>query len=126
MKFLCDVHISFKIQKLLVSLGFEAIHVNDILDKWYTSDKDICSYADLNDMIVITKDSDFRDSFFIKQTPKKLVKINLGNISNQELTKILSENIVAIQKLNSKDFFLIEIDKEIITYISEDNMPHNT
>jgi len=126
MKFLCDVHISFKIQKLLVSLGFEAIHINEILDKWYTSDKDICSYADLNDMIVITKDSDFRDSFFIKQTPKKLVKINLGNISNQELIKILSENIVAIQKLNSKAFFLIEIDKELITYISEDNMPHNT
>ncbi len=126
MKFLCDVHISFKIPKLLVSLGFEAIHVNDILDKWYTTDKDICSYADLNDMIVITKDSDFRDSFFIKQTPKKLVKINLGNISNQELIQILSENIVAIQKLNSKAFFLIEIDKEINTYISEDNMPRNT
>ena len=123
MKFLCDVHISFKIIKLLISLGFEAIHVNEILDKWNTKDQDICDYADSNDLIVITKDADFRDSFFIKQTPKKLIKINLGNISNQELIKILSENIVPINKLNSKPFFLVEIDKEIITFISEENMP---
>ncbi len=123
MKFLCDVHISFKIVRLLDSLGFEAIHVNDILDKWHTKDEDISSYADVNNMIVMTKDSDFRDSFFIKHTPKKLIKINLGNISNQELANIITENIVSIEKLNSKSFFLIEIDKEIITYISEDNMP---
>ncbi|OFY67580.1 MAG: hypothetical protein A3H98_03595 [Bacteroidetes bacterium RIFCSPLOWO2_02_FULL_36_8] len=119
MKFLGDVHISYKIIKHLVSLGFEAIHVNEILDRWNTRDQDICTYADSNDCIVITKDSDFRDSFFIKQTPKKLIKINLGNISNQDLIKILSENIIPIKNLNSKPFFLVEIDKEIITFISK-------
>ena len=73
-------------------------------------------------MIVITKDTDFRDSFFIKQTPKKLIKINLGNISNQELIKILSENIDSINKLNSKSLFLVEVDKENITFISDEKI----
>ena|SRR3972149_502728 len=123
MRFLCDVHISYKIASYLDSLGYEAIHVNDILDKWNTKDKDICNYADLNDLIVITKDSDFRDSFFIRQTPKKLIKINLGNISNQDLIKILSENIDSINKLNSQPFFLIEIDKESATFISYKKRP---
>ena len=99
MKFLCDVHISYKIVRYLISLSFEAIHVNDILDKWFTSDRDICKYADEHNMIVITKDYDFRASYYLRNTPKKLIKINLGNIANNEL---------------------VEIDKDITTYVKEE------
>ena len=123
MRFLCDVHISYKVVKHLISLGFKTTHVNEILDKWNTKDIDICSYADSKDLIVITKDSDFRDSFFIKKTPKKLIKINLGNISNQELIRIISENIDSISKLSSKSYFLIEIDKSYITFIDDEQGP---
>ena len=117
MKFLCDVHISYKLAAHLNSLGFETIHVNDILDKSETRDSDICKFADQNNLILITKDSDFRDSYFIKKTPKKLIKINLGNIPNQELKTIFSENIDYIQKLYSRSYFLIEIDKDYINLI---------
>ena len=74
MKFICDVHISYKIVNFLSGIGYEAIYVNNILDKWLTKDKDICKYADSNELIVITKDYDFRDSFFLRKTPKKLIK----------------------------------------------------
>jgi len=117
MKFLCDVHISYKVVNHLNSIGFETIHVNGILNKWYTQDKDICSYADTYDLIVITKDSDFRDSYFIKDTPKKLIKVNLGNISNEELIKVLSDNMASIQKLEIEKRFLIEVEKNFITFI---------
>jgi predicted nuclease of predicted toxin-antitoxin system len=117
MRFLCDVHITYKIVNFLCSFGFEAVHVNEILHKSQTKDSDICKYADLNDFIVITKDSDFRDSYFIKRTPKKLIKINLGNISNQNLIEILSENIKSIQSLNSKPNFLLEVDMDNIEFI---------
>jgi predicted nuclease of predicted toxin-antitoxin system len=117
MKFLCDVHISYKIATHLKSLGFETIHVNEILDKSRTRDADICKYADQNGLIVITKDSDFRDSYFIKQTPKRLIKINLGNIPNQDLQTILTDNISAIQKLYSRPNFLLEIDKDSVNLI---------
>lgn len=117
MKFLCDVHISYKIIKHLVSLGFEAIHINEILDGSKTKDQEICKYADLNGFVVITKDSDFRDSFFISRTPKKLIKINLGNISNEELIDIFSDNITAIIKLDTTKPFILEVDKDHITYI---------
>jgi len=42
MKFLCDVHISYKIVNYFKSMGYEAIHVNEILDKWVTKDNEIC------------------------------------------------------------------------------------
>jgi hypothetical protein len=38
MKFLCDVHISYKLMIALNKLGFDCIHVNNILDKWFTKD----------------------------------------------------------------------------------------
>jgi len=116
MKFLCDVHISYKIVKLFVSLGYESLHVNNILEKWYTKDRDICEYADKNDLILISKDSDFRDSFFVNKTPKKLIKINLGNISNQELSQVFTTNIKAIEKISLKSSFLIELDMENISF----------
>jgi predicted nuclease of predicted toxin-antitoxin system len=117
MKFLCDVHISYKIVNHLILLGFECIHVNGILNKWNTSDRDICSYADSNDYTIITKDVDFRDSFLISNTPKKLIKINLGNISNIELIEIIEANIDAIIKLDIHSNFMIEVDKLRLSYI---------
>lgn len=117
MKFLCDVHISFKLVKHIETLGFEAIHVNNILDSSETKDSDISSYADKKNLIIITKDSDFRYSHFIKKTPKKLIKINLGNISNQKLEKIFTTNISKIQKLNSKPNFLLELDIDYLNLI---------
>lgn len=116
MKLLCDVHISYKVVNYLSEAGYETIHVNQILDRWYTKDKDICEFADKNDFIVITKDYDFRNSYFINGSPKKLIKINLGNISNIELIKILSQLMGAAEKLNNSYSFLIEIDKDRITY----------
>lgn len=117
MRFLCDAHISYKLANHLTAMGFETVYVNDILDKSETRDSDICRYADQNDLIVITKDADFRDSYFIKQTPKKIIKVNLGNIPNQELVRIFTENISTFEKLSSKPNFLLEIDKEGINLI---------
>ncbi|MCF8360246.1 MAG: DUF5615 family PIN-like protein [Prolixibacteraceae bacterium] len=117
MKFLCDVHISYKIVKQLKYLGFETVHVNEILDKSATKDSEISNFADVNNYVVVTKDSDFRDSFLVKQTPQKLIKINLGNISNRKLQNIFSENIFSISKLDNKNCFMVEIDTESINYI---------
>jgi len=117
MRFLCDVHISYKLTKHLISLGFDTIHVNEILDKSETKDSDLCRFADQNNYVIISKDSDFRDSYFVKQTPKRLIKINLGNIPNQQLINIFNDNIDLIQKLDSKINFLLEIDKDIINLI---------
>ncbi len=37
-RILCDVHISFKVVKFFESKGYEAVHVNTILDSYYTKD----------------------------------------------------------------------------------------
>lgn len=111
MKFLCDVHIPFALVNKLKNVGFNAIHVNELPDKWHTRDSEICRFSDSNNYVVVTKDSDFRDSFFLKQSPKKLIKINLGNISNKELVRIFESQINKISQLDNLSSFLLEISK---------------
>jgi len=111
MKFLCDVHISYKIQKFLNNEGYKTVHVNEILNKWNSTDQEISQYADQHDLIVITKDSDFRDSYFVKHSPKKLIKVNLGNVSNQEFINMLAMNLTYFASISKKACFMIELDK---------------
>lgn len=89
MKVLLDVHISFKVSKILQSIGYETIHVNSLPNKWYSSDAEITKFADENEMILISKDQDFLNSYLINKKPFRLVKINLGNISNKDLIELI-------------------------------------
>ena len=114
MKFLLDVHISYKLANYLIRSGHEAVHVNSLPKKWYTTDSDICSYANENDLIVITKDLDFRNSFFLSQTPRKLIRIALGNISNNQLIDLFGENLSLFDQQFSNSCCLIEITKDQI------------
>jgi len=119
MKFLLDVHIAFKIKNFLINdCGAEAIHVNNILDGYYSSDHQIAYYADENEFTVITKDIDFRNAYFLKQTPKRIIRICLGNISNHELISLLRKHWEVIEKMHQQyKAFYCEISKEGISLI---------
>jgi predicted nuclease of predicted toxin-antitoxin system len=82
---LCDVHIARKVVRYFDQKGCKAVHVNDILDSWYTKDADISDYANQHGFTVITKDVDFKHSHILKRQPSRLLKIDLGNISTQRL-----------------------------------------
>jgi predicted nuclease of predicted toxin-antitoxin system len=118
MKILCDVHISNKFVAFLNEKGIEAIHINNILDKWYSKDSDICRFADINGFTVCSKDSDFKNSFFLQNTPRRLIRITNGNISNTELITIFEKNLNLIIKYSKKDSFYIEIGKSNISVTS--------
>lgn len=90
MKVLCDVHIARRVVAFYLTLGCEALHINDILSGSETKDAAIAQYADEHEMVVLTKDKDFLDTHLIKKTPRRLIKINLGNISNNTLLEILN------------------------------------
>lgn len=120
MKFLCDAHISFKLIKWLNEEGFEAIHVNTILDSYYTTDERIAAYADMHGLILVSKDSDFKNQHLLNKSPKQLVKISSGNTSNERLIDLIRRHIKVIEKLSLKSYFLLEIGAENTTMITLD------
>ena len=82
-------------------------------------DWDIADYADRNDQILITKDLDFSNSHLIIGKPKKLIKIYLGNISNDELIEIFDSNLEKVEKVNAEsNQFMIEVHKENLWIIT--------
>ena len=117
MDFLIDVHLPISLSKFLGQQeGCNSVHINQILQKWFTSDAEICKYADENSLVVITKDSDFKNTHFISKTPKRIVRIVLGNISNNELIGLFKKYLQFILPLTN-DSFYIELSREQITII---------
>jgi len=118
MNFLLDVHLPIALSKFIdKQADCTAVHVNQILQKWNTADTEICRYADENDFVVITKDEDFKNSHFIKKTPKKIIRVMLGNISNAELILLFEKYLQFILKLEDNEGFYIEIGHDQITII---------
>lgn len=89
MQIICDVHISYKIVQHLVRNDINAVHANQILRGSETSDAEISAYADENDFVVMSKDSDFQTAHFLNKEPKKLLNIALGNLSTPKTIEIL-------------------------------------
>ena len=56
--------------------------------------------------IVMTKDSDFVDSFLLSRQPYKLLLISTGNIKNADLESLLVSQIPAIATAFATDDYL--------------------
>lgn len=118
MKFICDVHLPYKLVHFLNNQQHEAVHVNSLENKWFTDDDTISHYEDNNNMVVISKDEDFRTSYFLKHKPKKFIHVTLGNISNNELIEIFSKNMLIITHYMQQETCLLEIGKNYIEVYS--------
>ena len=113
MKILCDVHLPKKLVQSICEQGIKAIHGSEILNGWRTKDNDFCAYADNNNFVVVTKDKDFRNSHFLQNSPLKLIKINLGNISNDELISIFKTHISSFKEIfDEHKCVYIEVNKK--------------
>jgi predicted nuclease of predicted toxin-antitoxin system len=98
-KFLVDAQLPHRLCKTLNAVGHEAIHTTDLPQGNRTPDKDIASVADADKRTVITKDRDFRVSNMLLGSPRSLVVVAAGNISNDELCGLFLRYIDTIATL---------------------------
>jgi predicted nuclease of predicted toxin-antitoxin system len=99
---MCDV---------LKKAGFEAVHVDLLPEGDETPDEYIRTFADENDLTVVTKDSDFYYSHMIRNQPKKLFLITTGNIKNRNLFDLIRSNASDLKELIT-DCNYIEMSNE--------------
>jgi predicted nuclease of predicted toxin-antitoxin system len=72
-KFIVDAHLPKRLSDLLIELGFDSIHTLDLVDKNATDDNIIRKISVNESRIVVTKDSDFEDSFLLQKIPPKVI-----------------------------------------------------
>jgi predicted nuclease of predicted toxin-antitoxin system len=111
MNFLIDANLSRRLVDILYERGHQVVHTLDLLDKNITTDLAILQYADEQNCIIVTKDSDFAASFWLKNRPDKLLLFSIGNINNKELEALLISNFdQIISDLTNNRF--IELTRE--------------
>ena len=106
MKYLVDAQLPPLLCKILASRGLEALHVDDIPNGDEVLDPEIARYADQHELIVISKDIDFYHSYMLKQSPKKLLLITIGNIKNKMLFDIFRQHMKRIDQLYKRYDFI--------------------
>ena len=113
MKFLVDAQLPKSLSDLITSLGYDSIHTLDLPDKNRSGDAFIMEFSVRENMVVITKDGDFLESFLLKNQPQKLVIVRTGNIKNQELLLIFNNHLLKVVELLTQGN-LVEITREEI------------
>jgi predicted nuclease of predicted toxin-antitoxin system len=114
MELLVDAQLPQRMTDWFRAHGCKAVHTLSLPDGNRTSDSTISNIADANNAILVTKDSDFVDSHLLRNTPRKLILISTGNISNRELEEVLRRLIPQVL-LEMRVSNFIEIGQDGIT-----------
>lgn len=96
MKFLVDAQLPQRLIAQLKQTGLAAIHTLDLPDGNRTTDRIINELSIKEQYVVVTKDSDFVESFLLRQEPWKLLLVSTGNVRNEELQKLFASSVERI------------------------------
>lgn len=93
MRFLVDAQLPARLARLLNELGYDAIHTSELPRANWTPDAEIAAIADAEDRAVVSKDRDFRYSHFLEHSPRQLLLVRTGNVSNDQLLAVFEKNL---------------------------------
>lgn len=110
MKFLIDAQLPRRLAYQLRAAGFETIHTLDLPDGNRTTDQALITFSFTEHCVVVTKVSDFVESFLLRREPWKLLLISTGNIGNSELLRLFHLNFDQLAE-SFKAFDFIELNR---------------
>lgn len=96
MKFLVDAQLPKMLAGFFRERGFDGIHTLELPAKNITGDLEINQISLAEKRSVISKDSDFYDSYSAKQEPYKLLYLTTGNIRNKDLIELFDKNFLLL------------------------------
>jgi predicted nuclease of predicted toxin-antitoxin system len=113
MKFIVDAQLPIRLARFLQNAGYDTLHTRDLSQQNATTDSTINAISIQEERIVITKDTDFVDSFLTIQQPYKLLLITTGNIKNSELEALFVANLAMLADLLTQ-YFYVELNRDTI------------
>jgi len=104
-KFLIDAQLPTRLAEFLNRAGHDAIHTIGLPDGNRSTDSQIAQRADAEGRVVVTKDQDFRDGHLLARSPRQLLVVATGNITNGALLAVFELHLDAIvSALDEADF----------------------
>ena len=96
MRLLLDQNLSRHLLGHLRDAFPESLHVADV-DLDAASDRELWEYAKDRDLILVSKDSDFRQLAFLHGPPPKVVWLRVGNASTSDIATVILNHVEAIE-----------------------------
>jgi predicted nuclease of predicted toxin-antitoxin system len=113
-KFLIDAQLPGRLAEFLIRAGHDAVHTSELPDGNRSTDRQIAQRADSDGRIVVTKDGDFRDGHLLARSPRRLLVVATGNITNDALLELFELHLDAIAAaLDRAD--LVELHQDTLT-----------
>lgn len=102
MKILFDQNISHRLISLLSDLFPEVSHVRDHgLQR--ADDETIWAFARDNNLVIVSKDSDFHERSFLYGFPPKVIWLRIGNCTTKDLEEMIRANREEIERFCRDD-----------------------
>ena len=98
MKFLADAPLPLRLAPLPAAAGHDVVHSSQLSDGNRTPDAALASIAAADNRVMITKDRDFEVSHLVTQVPRQLLLITTGNIANNDLLNLVTQNIGIVEQ----------------------------
>lgn len=103
-----------RLARSLSAAGHASLHTIELPAGNRASDEHIYLVADAQDRVVVTKDRGFRDSHLLRGTPRRLLLVSTGNITNEALLSLVAANLGAIEEALQEARF-VEIGPDRLT-----------
>jgi len=94
MRFLIDENLPHQLGQIL---RINSLHATRLSEQ--PTDTELWNYAKDNDLIILTKDTDFFDRLLLNGPPPKVIWVRLGNIRKQQLIETLAQRWPDITRL---------------------------
>ena len=114
LRFIVDTQLPAALASHLSRQGLDAIHTTFYPEGHLLKDREIREKAIAEDRIIVTKDSDFFDFFFVKGPPPKILLLKVGNCTNRELRATVERNLNEIIHLFATDAKLVVVQTDTI------------
>jgi predicted nuclease of predicted toxin-antitoxin system len=110
-KFLIDAQLPARLAKSLNQARHDALHTLELPDRNRSTDSDVAQLADTDGRVVVTKDRDFREGHLLARSPRQLLVVATGNISNQALLSLFELHLDAtVSAFAETDFVELSAD----------------
>lgn len=107
LRFLVDAQLPRRLAHFLAfHTGCDCLHTLDLPAANQTQDSSITQLSMTEQRIVITKDADFVNSFFLHGQPYKLLLVSTGNSSTTELLELFRQFLPHLMKLFAHHSYL--------------------
>jgi predicted nuclease of predicted toxin-antitoxin system len=119
-KLLFDENLSAKLTRLLDNEYPGSEHVEDC-DLLGADDREIWNYARAQGLIIVSKDTDFRERSFVEGFPPKVIWLDVGNSGTAMIAELLRQGharVEAFERQAETSFLILSLASSAFDLLS--------